>query len=152
MNERCLNSSLLLLIKSNTTFLPFKDTHWLKHFVNPWPTLYLAPQYSIIMAGNIYWFLCTRLHAKPFIFYIFIWLCQILAAAGGIFSWGVWDLDPCPEIKSRTPALGAQSLSHWTTREGPRGRGLCILDVNFFHSRCTFLSSTTHSSKGNRKF
>ena len=33
------------------------------------------------MAGNIYCFLCTRLPAKPFIFYVFIWLCQILAAA-----------------------------------------------------------------------
>ena len=144
MNERCLNSSLLLLIKSNTTFLPFKDTHWLKHFVSPWPTLYLAPQYSIIMAGNIYWFLCTRLHAKPFIFYIFIWLCQILAAAHRIsdrhqgmqdlltavcrilsygmqtLSYGMWDLVPSPGIEPGPPALEAQSLSLWTTKEVPK--------------------------------
>ena len=34
-------------------------------------------------------------------------------------SWGMWDLVPWPEIKPRTPALGVQSLSRWTTREVP---------------------------------
>ena len=29
----------------------------------------------------------------------------------------MWDLVPCPEIPPRLPALGAWSLSHWTTRE-----------------------------------
>ena len=32
----------------------------------------------------------------------------------------MWDLVPQPGIKSRPPALGLQSLSHWTTREVPR--------------------------------
>ena len=31
----------------------------------------------------------------------------------------MWDLVPQPGIESRPPALGAQSLSHWTTREFP---------------------------------
>ena len=31
----------------------------------------------------------------------------------------MWDLVSCPGIKSGPPALGAQSLSHWTTREVP---------------------------------
>ena len=31
----------------------------------------------------------------------------------------MWDLFPWAGIKPRAPALGAQSLSHWTTREVP---------------------------------
>ena len=34
-------------------------------------------------------------------------------------SCSIWDLVLCPGIKPRPPALGAQSLSHWTTREVP---------------------------------
>ena len=33
------------------------------------------------------------------------------------FSCHMWDLVPWPESKPRPPALGAWSLSHWTTRE-----------------------------------
>ena len=57
-------------------------------------------------------------------FYLLIWLCQVLVVAYRIFScslWAIscsmWDLVPCLEIKARSPALGAQSLNHWTTRE-----------------------------------
>ena len=32
---------------------------------------------------------------------------------------GIWNLVPQPRIEPMTPALGAQSLSHWTTREVP---------------------------------
>ena len=32
----------------------------------------------------------------------------------------MWDLVLWPGIKPRSPALGAQNLSHWTTREVPR--------------------------------
>ena len=31
--------------------------------------------------------------------------------------WFSWDLVPWPEIQPEPPALGAQSLNHWTTRE-----------------------------------
>ena len=31
----------------------------------------------------------------------------------------MWDLVPQPGIKPGPPALGAESLSHWTTREVP---------------------------------
>ena len=34
-------------------------------------------------------------------------------------SGGMWDLVPWPEIEPRPPALGAQSLNRWTTREVP---------------------------------
>ena len=52
---------------------------------------------------------------------LFIWPHQVLAAALGIFSCSTWDLLPWPGIE---PALGAWSLSHWTTREAP------VLSVN----------------------
>ena len=34
-----------------------------------------------------------------------------------LLSCGMWDLAPSTGIKSEPPALGAWSLSHWTTRE-----------------------------------
>ena len=37
----------------------------------------------------------------------------------GIFSCGMWDLVPWPGIEPGPPALGGQSLNHWTTREVP---------------------------------
>ena len=40
-------------------------------------------------------------------------------AAFRIFSCAMWDLVPWPGIKAGPPALGAWSLSHWTTREVP---------------------------------
>ena len=59
--------------------------------------------------------------------YLFIWLCQVLVTACGVFSCGMrtlnccmWDLAPWPGIEPRTLALGAQSFSQWTTREVPQ--------------------------------
>ena len=40
--------------------------------------------------------------------------CELLVAAC------MWDLVPGPGIKPGCPALGAWSLTHWTTREVPR--------------------------------
>ena len=70
------------------------------------------------------------------IYFLFIWLHWVLAAAHGIFylscstrdlscgmqtlSCSLWDLVPWLGIKPRLPALGMWSLSHWTTREVPR--------------------------------
>ena len=63
-------------------------------------------------------------------FLIFIWFHQVLVAACGIFdlccgrrtlSCNMWDLVPWPGIEPGPSALGAQSLSHWTTREVPVG-------------------------------
>ena len=34
-------------------------------------------------------------------------------------SYGMWTLGPQPGIEPQAPALGVQSLSHWTTREVP---------------------------------
>ena len=69
--------------------------------------------------------------------YLSIWLCRVLVAAHRIFNlcWAfrilsfsmqtlscdTWDLVLWPGIEPRLPALGAQSLSCWITREFPKG-------------------------------
>ena len=42
-----------------------------------------------------------------------------LSCSMGTFSRGMWDLVPWTGIEPGTPALGALSLNHWTTREVP---------------------------------
>ena len=74
---------------------------------------------------------------KPFFnihFYLFIWLHWVLVVARRTFGCSMqtlrcslWDLAPWPEIKPRPLALGAQSLSHWTTKEVPRTHLYCPL-------------------------
>ena len=41
--------------------------------------------------------------------------CRIFSCNMQTLSCSMWDLIPWPRIKPRSPALGAQSLSHWTT-------------------------------------
>ena len=82
----------------------------------------------IIIVNTFNVFQALLLSASPhrtfffffFNIYLFIWLPRVLVAALGIFtdacrifSCGMQDLVPGP------PALGAQSLNHWTTREVP---------------------------------
>ena len=45
--------------------------------------------------------------------------CGIFSCGMRTLSCGMWDLVPWPEIEPGPPALGAWSLSHWTTREVP---------------------------------
>ena len=44
-------------------------------------------------------------------------LLSLLQHARSSLSCGIWDLVPWAGIEPRPPALGMQSLSHWTTRE-----------------------------------
>ena len=66
-----------------------------------------------------------------------IWLHYMLVEALGIFSWGIWTLSymwalvPWPGMEPRPPALGAQSLSHWTTREALLKFILCLTVSSF---------------------
>ena len=46
--------------------------------------------------------------------YLLIFVCLIVPG----LSCGMWNLVPQPGIEPGPSALGAQSLSHWTTREG----------------------------------
>ena len=91
----------------------------------PWTAL------SMRLPRQEYW---SELPFPPpgFFFFFNIYLLTDLATPGlscklGIFSCGVWtlscstwDLDPCPGIKPGPSALGARSLSHWTTRDVPQ--------------------------------
>ena len=56
--------------------------------------------------------------------YLFIWLHLVLVEAMWILTCGMWDLVAWPEMEPRPPALGAQTLSHWTTREVPGAKEL----------------------------
>ena len=56
---------------------------------------------------------------------------QGLVAARGVFSmltlsWGMQDLIPRPGIEPGPPALGAWSLSRWTTEKSPRCTSLPV--------------------------
>ena len=89
--------------------------------------------------------------------YLFTWLCWVLVVACGIFtvacgifscimrtlSCGTWDLVPWPGMEPGALVLGAQSLSHWTTREVPPPPNIntaefektCYRQMSHWHSR-----------------
>ena len=78
----------------------------------------------------IYLFGCARswLHnlGSPF----FAGACGTFSHSMGTLSCGLWDLVSWPGIELRPSALGAWSLSHWTTREvSSRFKRLCPLSV-----------------------
>ena len=52
--------------------------------------------------------------------FLFLKIFIYLFGCAWSLSCSVWDLVPWPRIEPRTPALGAWSLSHWTTRGVPR--------------------------------
>ena len=82
-----------------------------------------APAPSIqYRASNLDWQLVSYMILYMFQwinFYLFIWLHPFLVEVCRIFSCSMWDLVPRSGIEPRPPALGAWSLSHWTTREVP---------------------------------
>ena len=59
--------------------------------------------------------------------FIYLWLCWVLVAACGLLAAvckllvtaRMRDLVPRPGIEPGPPALGVQSLTHWTIREVP---------------------------------
>ena len=76
------------------------------------------PKDLFILSYRLYFCLITRFLKYIYTYFLkFIWLYWILVTAFGIFSCGMWDLDPWSGMKPRLIALGAWSLSHWTTRE-----------------------------------
>lgn len=52
-----------------------------------------------------------------------------------IFSCSLWDLAPCPGMEPRPPTVGAQSLSHQTTRDITR---IIFSAIYFFESTIFF--------------
>ena len=74
-------------------------------------------------------------------FFFFIWLCQVLAVAYGLFDLhcSMWDLVPRQGIKPGPPTLRVQYLNHWTTREDP------------FPARSIFLINLIHLTGGKER-
>ena len=87
---------------SNVTTGKFEITHWLAlYFRGTVP----SQKVHVMEISVLLW---------DFLFiYVFIYL-----AAPGL-GCGTQDLVPGPGIEPGPPALGRQSLSHWTTREVP---------------------------------
>ena len=56
---------------------------------------------------------------KPLLYLLFFLIFMFIYLAALGLSCGMWDLVPWPGIELGRPALGAWSLSHWTTREAP---------------------------------
>ena len=52
--------------------------------------------------------------------HLFLFVCFSKWNFFSFFSCSMWDLVLWPGIKLGPPALGAKSLSHWTTREVPK--------------------------------
>ena len=73
----------------------------------------------------------------PFLFlkifiYLF-WLCQVLVVACELLVEAcMQDLVPQPGIEPGSPALRAQSLTHWTTREVPPYSFLELSIITYF--------------------
>ena len=53
-----------------------------------------------------------------------------------IFSCSLWYLVPWPGTEPRPPALGAWSLSHWTTREVPILFSITLQPLTLSHNWC----------------
>ena len=88
------------------------------------PALVIFDFLFIVIVTGVSWYLTIFFLQYLFSFYLCIWLCQVLVATWRIFSCGLWtpsmwDLVPWPGIEPGPPALGAQSISHWTTRAVP---------------------------------
>ena len=77
---------------------------WLLLFLNS-TNIYCIP----------YSFLCVFIYLAALGLSCSMW--DLFSCGMRTLSWGMWDLVPWPRLEPGPPALGAQSLSHWTTRE-----------------------------------
>ena len=108
---------------------------WLSPFRshNLWQGSKGQPMMTILALVNLWLFICLAVLGLKLQYLgssVFIVACKI-------FSCGMWDLVPWPGIEPRPPALGAQSLSHWTTMS------LNKIFLNLFPYHLGTLSSET---------
>ena len=97
-------------------------SHRHRHYWQGWASVLLATTLSMTtQKHHIHWFFFSlKQHkqklAESHFKYLFVcalsWLCHM-----GSLNWGTWGLAPWPGIERVPPALGARSLSHWTTWE-----------------------------------
>ena len=80
----------------------------------------VTANYYFFKTYFIYLFGCAGSKLWPSGSSIFTGACEIFSCTMWTLSFGMWDLVPWPWIKCRSPALGALSLSHWTTKKVPR--------------------------------
>ena len=76
---------------------------------------YFKTRRGVVMHGFL-----SLFHHK-YLLYVVIYLAATGLSCNmwDLLSCCLWDLVPWPGIEPGPPALGAQSLSHWTTREVP---------------------------------
>ena len=86
--------------------------------------------------------------------FFFVCVCQVLVGACRILSFSMqtlhcrmWDLVPWPQMEPRPPALGTQSLTHWSIREVP-GSFFFILSIYLANDPAISLKQTSvHTQK-----
>ena len=96
-----------------------------------WPSPISLASFPAPFSQNLYHFgLCCssqaalsfhRLlkHAVSFAQHVFFFFLTFIYLAAPGLSCSMWDLVPWPGMEPKLPALGVQSLSHWTIREVP---------------------------------
>ena len=70
------------------------------------------------MGRVCFFFGCARSYMRHTGSVIFA-ACRIFSCGMQTFTCGMWDPVPRLGTTPESPALGAQNLSHWTTREVP---------------------------------
>ena len=96
-----------------------------------WPTVHRV-------AKSLTWLKCMHTHAGSQLWHT--GSCIVLVA-WEIFSCDMWDLVSRPGIEPHASALGAQSLSHWTTKDVPKG---LILDRKPYSNRTMIVFVCVH--------
>ena len=62
---------------------------------------------------------CSTWDLRCHVWDLLVAACKTFSCGGPTLSCSMWDLDPRAGVEPVPPALGAWSLSHWTTREVP---------------------------------
>ena len=67
---------------------------------------------------------------------IFIEICKIFSCSMQTLSWGLWVLVPPPGVEAKLLALGAWTLSHWTTKEVPHTWSPEVINTHLLSQFC----------------
>ena len=84
---------------------------------------------------SFFFFVVKSILVRTSFFFFFLIIYLFILAMPGL-NCGLWDLVPWPGIEPGLPALGAQNLSHWTTRETP-------VDISLYLSSFSPISNSS---------